>query len=692
MTAIQLALSFEIPKPKDLAISDKAAAFLDWQGDYAAINLKRKVEMSGVIFEDESRLYAPGSVHFAATVPQRKKPYTYNGNSEWSGFSAESTYHLAFAYCEAMAVQYSLMDKTKTHMADPHVNRTVFPHHVEFSYDEETGTISYDLGLAFYDLNYGYKKVDIRPGRPPARFWLHVEYPISEDSGAHYLDFDKSWFGYQYDTCFSYPVFGSYHALDNWIGQERKKKNTYISRQVGAGDGLIGATAAFIMPPLILRKMRGGSSKFWTTVVENSVNLFTTRTKLLFETYPGSSNFLVNRMSDGFAAVDRGSAFATAKAVATQSRGGLYNGSDVDLMGKFLTARSLKDLIDLFVPYERPPIASAPFYKHVLNTLATMLSNAEEIERWDGQHWRAAFEAVRDAYIIMAELVLATDVNALNAFGVDEVLLRTQARLDTSARRRTSYIYTNNIRDSINLMMKNKWFAEFEKTKQWRLFKSLITTEDDQPIRVLNETRSMLEQIYAKDPDALNEISRRHIKDIGTLHHEVIKVFNAVKHKPVQYKDELVEWLTSYGLDIPETNLKFVVPEDTNVVRNWGTLQGHCIGTYADNMARGTTILLGVWDAEAEGWIGHVQMEPIKEAGEIVTSAGAKNGFDDLYALVGHTRFISVRQFYGRHNSAVAPEYHDLVKRHLSQAVFAWWLKQAEQTKEEAQANGKAAV
>lgn len=54
-------------------------------------------------------------------------------------------------------------------------------------------------------------------------------------------------------------------------------------------------------------------------------------------------------------------------------------------------------------------------------------------------------------------------------------------------------------------------------------------------------------------------------------------------------------------------NIEVVVPTNTHMVTEWGMTQGHCIGSYARQAARGETILLGFWrDGD---WVGHCSIE-----------------------------------------------------------------------------------
>lgn len=691
MTTLQLAFEFEVKKPEGLDVPFEAERFLAWDGDYAATYLKRKVELKGNIFESEERIYAPGSASFRATIPQRKTPYYHAGTYTYGNEDAGQSFWLAFSYCEQLAIAHSLMKPGNFNLATPNAGRSLFPHWVEFSYDEETGTVKYDLGFAFYNLMHKGKSINLQTGRPPARFWIHTEYPISSDSGAHYLDYNLSWFGYQHDGAFSRPLFGTYRELEDFIGSDGFKsyQGSYAYRHLREQPWLVSTSPIYFMPTLVLRKMTtSGKSDFWNQICEYSINLFATRTKLLFETYPGSSNFLWNRLNSKIYGLDNSSKLIVSK---RNEANVVTTTSYIDILGKFLTAKSLRDMIDMFLPYDKPPVASVPFYKHVLGSLIALLSNTEELEGWTDVHWVRAFEAVRDAYVVIGELVMASDVNVLNAVSVDDVMVRTNSRItsDTSRAYRTSSMAQT--RAAVRAMLSNEWFAQFDRPKQWRLLTSLVSSEDDQPVRVLNDTWTMLEQIKAKDEEALADIPRRHIKDIGSFHDYVVKTYNAVKYKPVKYDMESLTWLTDFGLDIPETDIQFVIPEDTNVVREWGSKQGHCIGSYADSMAKKTTILLGVWDKKEKGWIGHIQLNP-PTPNHSMSLPDLKSDFEQVYATHKWARFISVSQFYGRHNSRVADEYHEVVKRHLSAAVFAWWLKQAEQTKEEAQANGTAAI
>lgn len=50
-------------------------------------------------------------------------------------------------------------------------------------------------------------------------------------------------------------------------------------------------------------------------------------------------------------------------------------------------------------------------------------------------------------------------------------------------------------------------------------------------------------------------------------------------------------------------SIEVVVPKDTDTVRAWGQEQNHCIGSYADLMAAGRTILLGF--KRDNKWVGH---------------------------------------------------------------------------------------
>lgn len=238
-------------------------------------------------------------------------------------------------------------------------------------------------------------------------------------------------------------------------------------------------------------------------------------------------------------------------------------------------------------------------------------------------------------------------------------------------------------------LFKDSLFASFERSKQYRIIASCMA--DAASVRLAADAISMIKQCTDKGEKTVDHIDSRDVKNIKDYHDKVVQVYNSIKYKPVPIPTEFTDWITDYGVEIPDTNIKIVIPENTNTIRNWGTTQGHCIGTYADQAVTGQNMLLGVWSEETNDWIGHLMMRSFQLihaaiggiGGQARHRYGSTNAEENLPAPVikgevnqeaainsirNTTMQNYISQFYGKHNSVVDETVKQAVYNHLSLA------------------------
>jgi hypothetical protein len=244
----------------------------------------------------------------------------------------------------------------------------------------------------------------------------------------------------------------------------------------------------------------------------------------------------------------------------------------------------------------------------------------------------------------------------------DPTILRHLTDPEATIARMTQYQYT--IWGGLAPMLANETFKNFPRSKQYRLLVEFLQWGPE-AVRVSADLFKMLSTINTTvvDEDVKVRIEARQVRNLTTFHDQAVYLYNALRFKPKKFKEELTKFITDIGCKVPYTNYEIKIPEDTNIVRNWGTIQGHCIGSYADNMAAGSTILLGVWDTEKEAWFGHLQINPVglnvnaQYYGRTQNSDGA------------HNFNVVPRQFYGKRNAALPQEQKNLVTAHLQQGA-----------------------
>lgn len=176
-------------------------------------------------------------------------------------------------------------------------------------------------------------------------------------------------------------------------------------------------------------------------------------------------------------------------------------------------------------------------------------------------------------------------------------------RLDSSTAHST---YSLDI-EQLRALIGNSFFNSLERHKQYRILASIIES-DQGAVMHLPDAIRMIRAIEAKEINLRTKISTRRVKDIQSLHDEVVYVYNEIKYPKVEidYKSHYAP-LISYGLNIENTDLEIVIPEHSNVIRAWGQEQSHCIATYINSCVEGQKLLFGVKNKHTGNWEGHVQ-------------------------------------------------------------------------------------
>lgn len=541
----QLLIPFVYNTEEDLKIVPSFVRnFLYNTGDELGVLSRKQLQTK---YDD---LDKPHSI--TGVFPERKRPYHNLHTSEndlyyhsfFTDFLKQTQSHQATTKEKGVAV-----NRTRSLTDENHCH---MPKYLNLEHDPESKYITCDYGFAICGRLRGNRGV-IQSGPDRVRMWTHTEYERSEYEERHLIVPEKSWVAVYYPEETGEIYIKRYSAYNNFISSK----------------ALVYPWLAFSLFNSAVKAER------WKTLADK-IEWFL-------------SNHVDIRLFDNTQGFDMGPLLKPMNK---------YNPKG-HLLESFITeaavSQNFKEFVDNLVlsKLELDNRLYPLFYKYISDNFA--LIDFNEISS----------KSIREYTALLARLVqYYEDPSILNhlppkafnaAFGAGHQAYYGQG---------IQSISLNSA--SVDGLLNDPLFASFERAKQYRVLASIFETRVT--FLETQDLLGMLNQISLKGKNTAKEIQPRRIKDVHDYHEEAVKLYTSLRFAASPMRKELINWLTFYGNDIPGTNLAVIAPDDTNVVRAWGTQQAHCIGSYADNMARGSTLLLGVKDIETNEWKGHVQL------------------------------------------------------------------------------------
>lgn len=615
-------------------ISEELSEFLAWGPSYAEHPLSHHADSVST-----SKTAAPFWLHLR--VAQRQASYS-------------NAYRIQdlFPELESHLRRTGVLDETRPERLAPSDNSVVMPVVMSYDYDKNTKAIKIDVALAYYKPRH---RSLVRRGhdKPFLRLWLHTEY-IFVEGEYHTIDKESSWVSFCHDTL--HPSFF-------------KRRYSQI-KSCSTNLNMIAPWYAVTVSILA-----NGLPSYVTEWISQLQLALINHLKLncLSTTY---GRELIRRTTPPLGGDDVYHAWFIEGLSGDQYTN---QDSEQNVILAALQAQTAADVFETIVRADptfniEGPANNKVFWKHFTASCQLLLENyaGENLTSWN---FNLQIEALKRAYREFARVIeLYGDVNFIkhvdNADIVHQVLVNRELGDD-------GRFYTDRI-SFIPYMLplvSDEWFKTLVVAKQWRLIIEYILTGYHHEAR---DVVNMLTQTRAKDPEAPDEIPKRQIKCVQQLHDEVVKIYNATKHKPDPIPTKLVEWLTSYGLEIEGTKLRFEIPTNTNDIREWGQKQAHCLGSYAQQMAQGQTLIIGVWDEENGQWAGHMQLDVVPDKPTKLDEGAF--GFNRSNVFEGTT--VRFRQFYAARNQAVREPYRQYTLNHLSRAIQAWHSKDGSKPQE----------
>lgn len=362
------------------------------------------------------------------------------------------------------------------------------------------------------------------------------------------------------------------------------------------------------------------------------------------------------------------------------------NSVELEILSLCISANSIYEILDYILPEElRKLDKGRAFTKHALAVTQLFLRDGPRDRSKDPkpngdryylnnytENLSTWLSRVRDLYTALWGLMEHYGTpNVLNFFPPELIV--------NPPRVYNSRFFGNNTSDAILRIAKGKYFSGFPMPKQWRLLADGIFNCESNTV---HDIPNMVLKCESEKDDPLFKIPRSDVKTMKMYHDEVVKIYNTIRFKPTPINRDYTEWITSTkGLKVDD-NLELVLPNDTNDIRTWGQIQGHCIGSYADRAAQGSQILMGVRDRKSKDWVGHLQIQyprlPKKESldgtAEPVLNQAQPQAYGNQYSILP-SQNMRITQFYGLRNSQVPQDKKDPVIKHLREAATAYFFK-----------------
>lgn len=622
-------------------LNEKLSAFLSWSSEYSECMGANYVYHTPTSDDNDEMVHG-------IRLAQRQRSYS-------NAFRSTDL----FGPIEEHMRNQGLVDPTRYERLAPSEGSIPMPVEMEFRYNVTTGRIGFDLALVYYEAATASK---IRRGKdkPFFRIWIHTEYELTDD-GYHNIDKGVSWFALTHDTLFpnfhkefyaNVPdITSNINLIVPWyavaVNIFSNSLPTYVTNWLGELQGLLAGTLSLnCLSPYYAAELIRRSVPEWGG------------DHIYHAWYISGISF------DQFTNTD----------------------SERNVLLAALVARSKAEVFETIVAGNGDLKVSGAadnkmFWKHFSQTCLALLDtyDGEDLGSWD---FNKQVQALMRAYVEFAEVInMYGDPNFIGAVQPIDVVHNVMVNRELGERGRF-YNPKISFRDTARRLMENEWFATFNKPKQWRFLIEWILYANQAHA---TEIITMLNESLKKDRELTMEIPKRQCKTVQQLHDEVVKAYNVIKFKPTPINEELVKWLTEYGLEIPDTQLKFVIPSDTNQIREWGNKQSHCLGSYADTMAQEKCLILGVWDGEHDSWAGHIEMAIVPDDSSSVPVA--KYAHEKLEGTE-----IAVNQFYAANNQRVIEPYRAIALTHLARAVTAWYEKPKNPEEEENPNGSKAPI
>ncbi len=605
-------------------LDEKLSAFLSWGPEYSECMGQNYVYHTPADDDNDELVHG-------IRLAQRQRSYS-------NAFRSTDL----FGPIEEHMRAHGYVDPTKFERLAPSDGSIPMPVEMEFRYDVTTGRIGFDLALVYYE---AATKSKLKRGKdkPFLRMWIHTEYELTDDN-FHNIDVEESWFAMTHDTLL--PTFHKEYYAD--VRDIRTNINlivpwycvavnifsnslpTYVTNWLGElGSLLAGTLSLNCLSPYYAAELIRRSVPEWGG------------DHIYHAWYISGISF------DQFTNTD----------------------SEQNVLLAALVARSKAEVFETIVAGNGDlkvygAADNKMFWKHFSQTCLALLDtyDGEDLGSWD---FNKQVQALMRAYVEFAEIInMYGDPNFIGAVQPIDVVHNVMVNRELGERGR---FYNPKISfvSTAKQLMDNEWFASFNKPKQWRfIIEWILYANQAQALEIV----TMLRESLKKDRDMVMAIPKRQCKTVEQLHDEVVKAYNVIKFKPLPINEGLVKWLTEYGLEIPDTQLKFVIPTDSNQIREWGKKQAHCLGNYADQMAQEKCLILGVWDGEHNAWAGHLQMAIVPDDPKAV--AANKYGHEKLEGTG-----IAIDQFYAAQNRPVIEPYRQIALTHLARAVTAWYEK-----------------
>lgn len=308
----------------------------------------------------------------------------------------------------------------------------------------------------------------------------------------------------------------------------------------------------------------------------------------------------------------------------------LQPGSSTDLFFANLTTPTLQDTLHTLVGYKK----QTPGFKKFVGRQFNMMDNGE-IESSDGVN----------LIQIAAELVRLYKDNSI------------LAHIKKQQETRSNYFAQNYKRDAVLKLAKHPAIRALELSKQYSLVSEAATGHS-----YLADTMHQFEYLDERNVNLWDEIEKRQVRDIKSLHDQLIPVVNKVRHQPAiippepyKYLREAETWLAE---ELDENQFSLVYPNNTLDIVNWGTEQSHCLGSYTHQAKSSTYLIFGVMDNESKTWAGHANVHPgAYTAGQFLA---ARNTQPTQPAKVYLDRLL--RRAKHLHQEATTKQYNDTRK------------------------------
>jgi hypothetical protein len=108
---------------------------------------------------------------------------------------------------------------------------------------------------------------------------------------------------------------------------------------------------------------------------------------------------------------------------------------------------------------------------------------------------------------------------------------------------------------------------------------------------------------------AIKQHVARSRMNVEQIHDFVTAEFNKIKTENKKFpKTKFSKTFTEFDGKWIAEGIQMIVPKMTHDLVEWGATQNNCIGSYADRVYNGQTIIIGFKDAEGN-WIGHAEIQ-----------------------------------------------------------------------------------